>query len=123
MLSKRNLTDKAHAVKLNNTLSAAKLKSLQKGGVVDWVHQALGLAVKHAYALPNPNDRVCEVRKDDKRECTKYEPAICQNDEVHYRYQLGQNYYKRNLPIVESQLQSAGVHLARFLNDIFDPKP
>lgn len=125
MISKRNLTDKTYANKLNQRISAAKLNSLKKGVVIDWVNQALALAVKHAYTLPSPNpaDRVCEVRKEDKRECTNYEPAICRNDEVHYRYRLGRNYYKMNLPIVESQLQSAGIHLAKFLNDIFDAKP
>jgi len=33
---------------------------------------------------------------------------------------LGQDYYDRNLPIIQSRLIGAGVRLAKFLNDFFD---
>ena len=124
IIERRNPSDKDYADQLNNELDSAKIASLQTGSVIDWVNEALALAVVHAYKdLPQPvkTDKVCEVKTDITRECDKYSANVCRFDEVHYRYRLDQSYYEKNLPVVESQLQSAGVRLAKFLNTIFDP--
>jgi hypothetical protein len=124
IIVRKNPSDKDYANQLNNQLDTSKTASLQTGSVIDWVNEALAIAVVHAYKdLPQPvkTDKVCEVKTESTRECAKYSADMCRFDEVHYRYQLGQSYYERNLPVVESQLQSAGVRLAKFLNTIFDP--
>lgn len=109
-------------------LSAADMAAFQKGDVVSWVNQAVKLAVTNAYGLlpeRDVNDKVCEVdRMEDgkkKTDCVSYDAERCRNSKVHYRYALGESYYEPNLPVVESQLQKAGLRLARFLNNVFDP--
>jgi hypothetical protein len=123
IIEKKNPSDKDYANQLNNKLDAAKVASLQTGTVIDWVNEALAHAVAAYRDLPQPvkTDRVCEVKIDGTRECAKYGATVCRFNEVHYRYHLEQSYYEKNLPVVESQLQSAGVRLAKFLNRIFDP--
>jgi hypothetical protein len=121
ILEEKNSSDRDYAAKLDTGLDLAALK---KGSVTDWVNEALGLAVTNAYGkLPAPvkSDRVCEVKKGDAKECAAYTPKACQASEVHYRYKLDKSYYDANLPVVELQLQRAGVRLAQFLNSIFDP--
>ncbi len=124
IISRRGLKDRQYANLLNRQLGTSNLRVLQAGSVVDWLNHALELAANHAYFLPPPNsdDKICSVRKDDKRECDTYNPVNCREEEVHYRYHLGPRYYKRNLSNVEAQLKAGGIHLARFLNEIFDPK-
>ena len=73
------------------------------------------IAAKHL--TPKTRAAIVAILRSDEEDIDQCRQLLSVAD------QLGQNYYKRNLPIVESQLQSAGVHLARFLNDIFDPKP
>lgn len=109
-------------------VSAADMAAFQKGDVVSWVNQGVKLAVSNAYGLlpeRDANDKVCEVDRmeDDKKktDCVTYDPERCRNSKVHYRYALGESYYEPNLPVVESQLQKAGLRLARFLNNVFDP--
>jgi len=109
-------------------LSAADMAAFQKGDVVSWVNQAVKLAVENSYnPLPerDVNDKVCEVdRMEDgkkKTDCVTYGAERCRNSKVYYRYALGESYYEPNLPVVESQLQKAGLRLARLLNNVFDP--
>ncbi len=88
------------------------------------MNEAFKLAVTNAYGIlpaPVPTDKICEIRKENKRECTNYTAAACQAVEVHYRYHLGDSYYQKNLPVIEKQLQRGGVRLAKFLNTTFDP--
>jgi len=108
---------------LDGALDPQKIAGLQRGTLVDWVNEAFGLAIGNAYHLPNHqgNDKVCEVPGGDKRDCDKYSPQTCRISEVHYRYHLGKDYFSQNLPAVKAQLTGAGVRLAKFLNDIFDP--
>jgi hypothetical protein len=127
MIEKRNLTDTAYTDLLDN-LSAAKVAGIQAGNVVNWVNEALGVAISNAYGkLPARNQakKVCEVTKvqngQKKTECAMFTPQTCQASEVHYQYELADSYNQENLPIVESQLQRAGLRLARYLNNIFDP--
>ena len=107
---------------LNGALTPQKISNLQRGAVVDWINEAFRLALTKAYRLPprQKDDKVCEVLREDTRVCEKFSPQVCGNNEVHYRYHLGNNYFSQNLPTVKAQLTSAGVRLARFLNDIFD---
>jgi len=108
---------------LDGALTPQKISNLQQGTTVDWVNEAFGLAVSHAYKLPKrqASDKVCEVQNGNKKDCDKFNSQVCGSNEVHYRYHLGNAYFKQNLPTVKSQLTRAGVRLARFLNDIFDP--
>src|SRR4030095_6448197 len=127
IIKKRGLTDTAYT-DLLDTLSAAQVAGFQAGSIVSWVNEALEFAVTNAYGkLPprNKTKKVCEVSKVEngqkKTECATFTPQTCQASEVHYQYELGDSYNQENLPIVESQLQRAGVRLARYLNNIFDP--
>jgi hypothetical protein len=121
IIEDKNSSDTSYAGELNTGLDLATLK---KGTVVNWVNEALGLAVTNAYGMlpaPDTGDKVCEVPKGNKKECDEYTPTVCQKSEVHYRYKLEQSYNAANLPVVETQLQRAGVRLAQFLNQVFDP--
>src|SRR5262245_13959630 len=127
MIDKRGLTDTAYT-DLLDTLSPAKVAGLQAGSVVNWVNEALAVAVSNAYGtLPprNPTKKVCEVSKVEngqkKTQCATFTPQTCQASEVHYQYELADSYNQENLPSVEAQLQRAGVRLARYLNNLFDP--
>jgi hypothetical protein len=127
IIEKRGLTDAAYTDVLD-TLSAAKVAEVQTGNVIRWVNEALGFAVSNAYGtLPQRNQakKVCEVSKVEngqkKTECAPFRPEVCHAFEVHYQYELGDSYDQENRPIVESQLQRAGLRLARYLNNIFDP--
>ena len=125
IIEKKNPGDGPYTDALNNPDGKKlDLTTLAKGNVIDWVNEAFKLAMTNAYGtLPKPDatDKICEVRKDNKRECTSYTPTACQAAEVHYRYHLGETYYTKNLPVIEKQLQRGGVRLAQFLNNIFDP--
>jgi len=127
MIDKRGLTDTAYT-DLLDTLSPAKVAGLQAGSVVNWVNEALAVAISNAYGtLPprNPAKKVCEVSKMEngqkKTQCATFAPQTCQASEVHYQYELADSYKQENLPSVEAQLQRAGVRLARYLNNLFDP--
>jgi hypothetical protein len=64
---------------------------------------------------------VCEVQNGNKKDCDKFSAQVCGNSEVHYRYHLGVSYFNANLPVVKSQLTSAGARLAMILHEVFDP--
>jgi hypothetical protein len=120
----RNQVDEfALANALDGALNPQKISALQKGTVIDWVNEAFGLAVSNAYRIPKrqTSDKVCEVPGPEKRSCDKFSAQVCGSNEAHYRYHLGDSYFKNNLPVVKSQLTSAGVRLAKVLNMIFDP--
>src|SRR5439155_19969843 len=104
-------------------LEPQKIAGLQGGILGDRVNEASDLAIGNAYHLPNHqgNDKVCEVPGGDKRDCHKSSPQTWRISEVHYRYHVGKDYFSQNLPAVKAQLTGAGVRLAKFLNDIFDP--
>jgi hypothetical protein len=123
ILERNNVGEIALADALDGTLSPQKISALQKGTVIDWVNESFGLAVTAAYKLPKrqTSDKICEVQNGTKKECDKFGAQVCGGSEVHYRYHLGDSYYKNNLPIVKSQLVSGGVRLAKVLNEIFDP--
>jgi hypothetical protein len=123
IIEKKNLGDEAYADALNSAIDPQKVRGIQKGTVIAWANQALGLAVNHSYKLPQRDitDKVCEVRAPDRKQCTKFDANACTGNEVHYRYHLGEAYNDSNLPVVESQLTNGGLRLAKFLNDIFDP--
>lgn len=114
-----NALDKPFASKKK----AKQISGIQKGTVIEWANESLALAITHAYALPKPvvTDKVCEVKKGDARECDMYDATTCKVAEVHYRYHLGDAYFKRNVPVVDSQLERGGLRLAKYLNSIFDP--
>lgn len=122
IIEHKNTDDVAYADSLNNAIDSRKIADIQKGTVIQWANQALGLAVDHAYKLPKPDgsDKVCEVKNGDKKECAKFDPQACKGKEVHARYHLDSAYNDANLPVVESQLTNGGLRLAKFLNDIFD---
>lgn len=127
IIKRRGLSETDYTTRLDNA-SPADMAAIQSGGAVSWVNEAIKLAVDNAYdPLPerNVNDKVCEVERmengNKKTDCITYDPERCRNSKVFYRYALGASYYEPNLPIVESQLQRAGLRLARYLNNIFDP--
>jgi nuclease S1 len=124
MISTKNKDDVTYADALNGAIDAQNLSAIQKGTAIDWANEAFDLAVAHTYKLPKPTagDAVCQVKvADNKKECAKYDAQACKGAEVHHRYNLGQDYNDSNLPIVESQLKSAGLRLAKLLSDIFEP--
>lgn len=124
MITKKNNSDESYADSLNSAIDPQKISGIQKGTPIDWSNEAVGLAVAHSYKLPKAtvSDKVCQVKAaDNKKECDKYDAQVCKGAEVHYRYQLGQEYNDSNLPIVESQLKNGGLRLAKFLTDIFEP--
>lgn len=124
MIDKKNNSDKSYADSLNSAIDPQTVSGIQKGTTIEWANEALGFAVAHSYKLPKAtvSDKVCEVKAgDNKKECDKYDAQVCKGAEVHYRYQLVQEYNDSNLPIVESQLTNGGLRLAKFLTDIFDP--
>ncbi|HEX8179375.1 MAG TPA: S1/P1 nuclease [Pyrinomonadaceae bacterium] len=126
IIEQKNKNQATYAAALNKPLTAKRLATYQTGDPVAWANDALALAITRAYKLPAPNaqDKVCQVKKKvgDKSvtECDNFTPQVCQQFEVHYRYNLGQSYYKANLPVVEGQLQRAGARLAMLLNGVFD---
>ena len=123
IIEKKNLSDEAYADALNSAIDPEKIPGIQKGTVIAWANEALGLAVNHSYKLPlrDTADKVCEVKAADKKVCTKFDAQACVGNEVHYRYRLDEAYNDSNLPVVELQLTKGGLRLAKFLNDIFDP--
>jgi len=122
MIEKKNASDETYAESLNSAIDSQKIAGIQKGTVTSWANEALGLAVKHVYKLParSIDDKVCEIKIGDKKDCAKFDPQACKGAEVHYRYHLDQSYNDANLPVVESQLSHGGLRLAKFLNDIFE---
>ncbi|HKQ99689.1 MAG TPA: S1/P1 nuclease [Pyrinomonadaceae bacterium] len=127
VIDHNGITEDDYAGHLDSLFNGArKIRDIQRGTPINWANDALALAIKHAYgALPEPvaTDKVCEVRKkDEKTRCEEYDSATCKTFEVHYRYHLGQQYYKQALPVVDDQMARGGLRLARYLNSIFDPK-
>lgn len=124
ILEHNQASDLALTQTLDAALTPKKLSALQKGTTIDWVNEAFALSLSKAYKLPAPqaSDKVCEVKNGDKRDCDTFSPQVCGANEVHYRYHLDNGYFTQNLPTVKAQLTSAGARLAKFLNDIFDPK-
>jgi hypothetical protein len=107
---------------LDGALTAPGSSELH-GGPAEWANEAVALAVDVAYRLPDrqTDDRVCEVPNGEKADCDLYDPTVCRSAEVHYRYRLGNAYLSQTVATVRTQLTRAGVRLARFLNDVFDP--
>lgn len=128
IIGRSNPSDIKYANTLNAPFALKKnaqnVAAIQSGSVIDWVNEALNLAVNHAYNLPAPieKDKVCEVKKKDvPAVCAEYDAKTCRMFQVHYRYHLGQPYFKNNLPVVETQLAHGGLRLAGYLNSILDP--
>jgi hypothetical protein len=124
-----NSDDASYAETLNapfNSKNGAKrIAVIQSGNVVVWANEALALAIAHSYALPKPvaSDKACEVYKaDTTKDCKHYDAQTCIKAEVHYRYHLGDAYFKANRPVVETQLAHGGLRLAKYLNSLLDPK-
>lgn len=78
----------AYAARLNRWLAAQDERRLAAGTFVDWVNEAHGLARTHAYK------------------------GVAQQGAA-----LGRAYYEANRVIVDQQLATAGVRLARVLNE------
>jgi hypothetical protein len=128
IIMQANPDDESYANTLNapfdSKRKAAQVAKIQSGTVIMWANDALGLAIAHSYVLPKPiaSDKTCEVYKpDNTKECKHYDAQTCSTSEVHYRYHLGDTYFKANRRVVETQLAHGGLRLARYLNSIFDP--
>jgi hypothetical protein len=81
-------------------LSPTAISERESGTLIDWAEQSHQRAVDHAYKLPprvkkrNPFDRVS-----------------------YGYYPLGESYFQDNIAIVDDQLMSAGIRLAKVLRD------
>ena len=78
------------------------------GMTLIWANESYLLAVKNAYGNLPPFDKNYKYR--DKK-----------GVEHLGGYRLDQNYYDLNAPVVDQQPMRAGVRLAKYLNDTFDP--
>lgn len=87
---------------------SSELVNLQAGTMLIWANESYLLAVKNAYGSLPPFDKNYKYR--DKK-----------GGEHSGGYRLDQGYYDLNAPVVDQQLMKAGVRLAKYLNDTFDP--
>lgn len=113
----RSITQYAGALRAKITPAIRAQRA--QGTVADWVNEAFRLAVEHGYDLParDPNDRVCEVRDGHDTECTPFSVKACESHVVRHRVRLGQSYFDANVGLVDAQLTSAGIRLAKVLQE------
>jgi hypothetical protein len=93
ILWKGGLTEGTYTKHANDWLAAHDAKALAGGTTVDWVNECHKVAQDHAYG-DLPHDK-----------------------------KLDQDYVDRELPIVEQQIATAGVRLARVLNEALKAPP
>lgn len=100
-------TEARYAVFLQNALpanpSAARYSEIEAGGPAAWAEEAHDLAEKNAYELTGPLDKTFPADGSTRK-----------------FFSVRPSYRRRNIRIVESQLQRAGVRLASFLMQSFD---
>jgi hypothetical protein len=84
-------------------LSPAAISKREGGTLIDWAEQSHRHAVNHAYKLPP------RVKKRNPF------------DRISYRYYpLGESYFQDNITIIDDQLMTAGIRLARVLRDTLE---
>lgn len=109
-MQEKSLSEIQYAAALVASIPKANMSAMQKGDYLSWADESYHLAVTNAYGKLPAFDTSCKLTFTDPETKKVKNATGC--------YPLGQPYYDANNAVVETQLKSGGVRLAKLLNAV-----
>ena len=102
-------TELQYTQKLLDGINSQKLNiaAMQNGDYISWAAESYNLAVTNGYGKLPEKDDDCKIKYKDGKGNDKTSDGC---------YRLDKDYYDANNAVVENQLKSGGVRLAKLLN-------